>query len=124
MAAEDETIVSEMVFPALTNHYGTFFAGETLKLMSKAAFIAASRAARATVVMASVDRTEFREPIRQGLLAECVARVTARGTTSLTVSADLFSEDFLSGERRLCSVATFTMVIVGGDGRPAPRSAP
>ncbi len=32
----DVTIVSEMVFPNQTNHYGTLFGGEALKLMGTA----------------------------------------------------------------------------------------
>ena len=118
---EDVTVVSEMVFPPQTNHYGTLFGGEALKLMGKAAFIAASRSARQTVVMASLDRTSFHEPIRQGDLAEVLARVAERGRTSLTVEAELFSENLLSGERRLCGEARFVMVVVDHDGRPVPR---
>ena len=121
MADGDVTVVSEMVFPNQTNHYGTLFGGEALKLMGMAAFIAASRDARKHVVMASLDRTSFHEPIRQGDLAEVLARVVARGTTSLTVETELFSENLLTGERRLCSVSRFVMVVVDHDGRPAPR---
>jgi acyl-CoA hydrolase len=121
MADEDVTVVSEMVFPNQTNHYGTLFGGEALKLMGTAAFIAASRDARKTVVMASLDRTSFHEPIRQGDLAEVLGRVVERGRTSLTVETELFSENLLTGERRLCSVARFVMVVVDHDGRPAPR---
>jgi acyl-CoA hydrolase len=120
MADEDVTVVSEMVFPNQTNHYGTLFGGEALKLMGTAAFIAASRAARKNVVMASLDRTSFNEPIRQGDLAEVLARVVGRGNTSLTVETELFSENLLTGERRLCSVSRFVMVVVDHDGRPAP----
>ena len=117
------TVVSEMVFPTQTNHYGTLFGGETLKLMSKAAFIAASRGVRKDVVMASLDRTAFHEPVRQGDLAEVLAHVVDHGHTSLTVETELFSENLLTGERRLCCVARFIMVAVDHDGRPIP-SAP
>jgi acyl-CoA hydrolase len=124
MKASDEgvTVVSEMVFPNQTNHYGTLFGGEALKLMGKAAFIAASRDARKDVVMASVDRTTFHEPVRQGDLAEVLARVVKSGHSSLTVETELFSENLRTGERRLCSDAHFIMVVVDRDGRPIPRN--
>jgi acyl-CoA hydrolase len=124
MKASDEgvTVVSEMVFPNQTNHYGTLFGGEALKLMSKAAFIAASRAARKDVVMASVDRTTFHEPVRQGDLAEVLARVVQSGNSSLTVVTEMFSENLRTGERRLCSDATFIMVAVDHEGRPISRA--
>jgi acyl-CoA hydrolase len=123
MKASDNnvTVVSEMVFPTQTNHYGTLFGGEALKLMGKAAFIAASREVQQAVVMASLDRTTFHEPIRQGDLAEVLGRVVTRGRTSLTVETELFSENLLTGERRLCTVARFIMVVVDHDGRPISR---
>ena len=39
----DETRFAEMVFPEQANHYGALFAGSALALLSKAAFVAASR---------------------------------------------------------------------------------
>lgn len=113
-------IVAEMVFPNQANHYGTLFGGEALKLMDKAAFIAASRSCRQAVVTASVDRTDFREAVRQGDLAEVVGRVVSRGRTSLTVETELFSENLLTGERRLCSTSRFVMVAIDAAGRPTP----
>jgi uncharacterized protein (TIGR00369 family) len=121
---EDVTVVTEMVFPPQTNHYGTLFGGEALKLMGKAAFIAASRKVRQHVVMASQDNTTFHEPVRQGDLAEVLARVVQAGQRTLTVETELFSENLLTGERRLCGVARFIMVVVDHDGRPIPREGP
>jgi acyl-CoA hydrolase len=123
-AGKGEALVAEMVFPAIANHYGTLFAGEALKLMSKAAFIAASREAHGSVVMASVEHTDFKEPVPLGNLAEVTGRVIARGATSLTVATELYSENFATGERRLCVVASFIMVAVDAGGRPVSRNAP
>lgn len=64
----------EMVFPGETNHYGTLFGGQALALMDKAAFIAASRYARRTVVTASSERIDFHVPVRQGQLVDLQAR--------------------------------------------------
>ena len=52
----------EMVFPEHANHYGTLFGGHALSLMGKAAFVAATRHARCSVVMATSDKVEFHEP--------------------------------------------------------------
>jgi uncharacterized protein (TIGR00369 family) len=115
---DELTIVAEMVFPTQTNHYGTLFGGEALKLMDKCAFITASRDVHKAVVTASVDRTDFHAPVRQGELAEVIGRVVARGRTSLTVETQLFSENLRTGERKLCTVAKFVMVAVDDDGKP------
>ena len=113
-----EAIMAEIVFPDQTNHYGTLFGGEALKMMDKAAFIAASRFSRTACVTASLDKTDFRQPVRQGDLAEVVANVVSRGKTSMVVKTELFSENLLTGERRLCTVSHFVMVAVDDSGRP------
>ena len=119
MRSPDEvTVVTDMVFPTQTNHYGTLFGGEALKLMDKAAFIAASRAVRQFIVTASIDRTDFKHPVGQGEVAEVLARVVARGRSSITVETQLFSENLITGERILCSTAQFVMVAVTAEGRP------
>ncbi|HEY1429563.1 MAG TPA: acyl-CoA thioesterase [Candidatus Tumulicola sp.] len=113
-----DAILAEIVFPDQTNHYGTLFGGEALQMMDKAAFIAASRLSRTAVVTASMDKTDFRQPVRHGELAEVLAKVVSRGRTSMVVTTELFSENLLTGERRLCTVSRFVMVAVDGSGRP------
>jgi acyl-CoA hydrolase len=115
-----DAILAEIVFPDQTNHYGTLFGGEALEMMDKAAFIAASRLSRTAVVTASLDKTDFRQPVRHGELAEVYANVVSRGRTSMVVKTELFSENLLTGERRLCTVSHFAMVAVDGTGRPTP----
>jgi acyl-CoA hydrolase len=117
------TVVSELVFPAQTNHHGTLFAGEAMRLLSTAAFVAASRDAHKHIVMASIDKTDFLEPVPHGALAEVLARVVDRGTASLVVALELFSENMQTGERTLCVTSRITMVTVGADGRPSPRTS-
>lgn len=117
-STSEVTVVVDMVFPTQTNHYGTLFGGEALKLMDKAAFIMASRDARQFFVTASIDRTDFKHPVRLGELAEVQARVISRGRSSITVETQLFSETLLTGERILCATAQFVMVAVTAEGRP------
>ncbi|MET0794788.1 MAG: acyl-CoA thioesterase [Polyangiaceae bacterium] len=112
-----EARMIEMVFPEQTNHLGTLFGGQALAMMDKAAFIAASRYARRAVVTASSERVDFHVPVRQGQLVELLARVVATGNTSLTVEVKLFSEDLLTGERKLCTQGRFVLVAVDAEGR-------
>ncbi len=111
-----EARMIEMVFPEQTNHLGTLFGGQALAMMDKAAFIAASRYARRAVVTASSERVDFHVPVRQGQLVELLARVVATGRTSITVETQLFSEDLLTGERKLCTTGRFVLVAVDADG--------
>ncbi|MBN8465071.1 acyl-CoA thioesterase [Corallococcus exiguus] len=121
-----ETRMVDMVFPDQTNHYGTLFGGQALRLMDMSAFITASRYARRTVVTASSERVDFHTPVLQGQLVELVGRVVATGRTSLTVDVELFAEDLLSGARQLCTRGRFILVALDAERRPTavPPLAP
>jgi acyl-CoA hydrolase len=114
---QDITMI-EMVFPDQTNHYGTLFGGHALRLMDKAAFVAASRYARKTVVTACSERVDFQAAVRHGSLVELTARVVATGRSSMTVSVDLVAEDLLSGQRQLCAQRRFVLVAIDENQRP------
>ncbi|MGZ3526619.1 MAG: acyl-CoA thioesterase [Vulcanimicrobiaceae bacterium] len=111
---------TEIVFPTDTNHYGTLFGGKALAMMDIVASIAALRAGRKPVVTASIDRTDFRAPVRVGEFAETIGKVVRVGRTSITVEVELWAENPVSGERRLSTVGRFVMVAVGPDGKPTP----
>jgi acyl-CoA hydrolase len=116
--------MAEMVFPPQTNHYGTLYGGDALRMMGKAAFIAATRHARAVMVMAASDRIDFTCPIRTGEMIELVSRIRMTGRSSVAVGVELWAEDLLSGARRHAATATFTMVAVDADGKAAPIRRP
>lgn len=118
-ASGTEARLLEMVFPDHTNHLGTLFGGTALAWMDKAAFIAASRYARRTVVTARSEQVDFKLPIRQGQLVETIARVVEVGRTSMQVEVELIAEDLLSGEREACTCGRFVMIALDSRGRPA-----
>ena len=117
VADDDALRLVDMVFPGQTNHYGTLYGGDALKMMGKAAFIAATRHARAVMVMAASDRIDFTSPIREGEMVELVAAVRMTGRRSVRVEVSLWAENLLTGDRRHAATALFTMVSVGPDGR-------
>nr|WP_043976107.1 acyl-CoA thioesterase [Novosphingobium sp. P6W] len=112
-----------MVFPEQANHYGTLFGGTALSLMGKAAFVAASRHARAPVVMATSEKIEFRQPVSVGQLVELHAWVIREGRASMTVEVEMTAEGLTSGERALAGRGRFEMVCVDEAGRPCPIRA-
>jgi len=120
LANAGEARLCEMVFPEQANHYGTLFGGTALSLMGKAAFVAASRHARAPVVMATSEKIEFRQPVRVGQLVELHARVMREGRTSMTVEVEMTAEGLTSGERALAVQGRFEMVCVDEAGKPSP----
>ncbi len=116
----DQTRFLEMILPEQANHYGTLFGGHALNLMGKAAFVAATRRTRQSVVMAASDKIEFHEPIRVGELVELIATVARVGRSSMTVAVDMIREDPVSGRRKSAVRGTFEMVAVNELGRPVP----
>jgi len=118
-SAQPVTMI-EMVFPDQTNHYGTFFGGHALRLMDKAAFVAASRYSRRTVVTASSERVDFKNAAHHGNLIELTAQVVATGRSSMRVAVDLYAEDLLSGTRLLCAQGQFVLVALDERGKPTP----
>src|SRR5208283_2406742 len=73
---------------------------------------------RTLLVTASVDNLDFVHPIKVGQLIVLRAFVTRVFHTSLEVEVNVFSEDYLTGERRQTSSAFVTYVAVDQDGRP------
>ena len=112
------TELIEMIFPEQTNHYGTLFGGNALKLMSKAAFLAAGRQARCDVVMRACSGVNFLRPVKQGEVLMLTARVTRTGRSSMTVEVDGMAETLASGERCAALTGSFEMVAVNAQGRP------
>lgn len=123
MATQPDQIVerrTEIVFPVDVNHYGTLFGGKAVAMMDVVASIAAIRAAHRPVVTASIDRIDFKSPIREGDFVETIARVVKVGTTSVTVEVELWGEIPGTGERRLSTIGKFVLVAVDREGRPTP----
>jgi acyl-CoA hydrolase len=108
----------EIVFPNHANQLGTLFGGRALEMMDIVASIAAMRLARKPVVTASIDRTDFKQPVYVGEIAEVTGRIVGVGRTSIAVQVELWAENIQSGERRLATVAKFALVAVGDDGKP------
>ena len=77
--------LQELVLPAMANHHGTLFAGEGLRLMAKAAFLAARGLAQTEVVMAGVTGIHFTAPVPVGHRLTLCAWISRVGRSSMTV---------------------------------------
>jgi len=116
----------EMVLPNDANTLGNILGGKVMHLIDVAGAISAQRHCRSLLVTASVDSLDFVHPIKVGQLIILRAFVTRAFNTSLEVEVNVFSEDYLTGERRQTSSAFVTYVAVDQDGRPkkVPPIAP
>ena len=108
----------DTVFPNHANPLGTLFGGRVLELMDVNAAIAATRFCRQPAVTASTEPIDFHNPIYVGEIIEVKSRVTWVGTTSMIIRCEVFGENPLTAERRLCTVGHMSFVAIGDDGKP------
>ncbi len=110
----------ELVLPNDANLLGNCLGGRVMYLIDIAGFLAASRHCGRTVVTASMDSLDFREPIRVGEAVVVQARVNYAGRTSVEVEVRVLAENLAAGRRRPTCTAYVTYVALDGEGRPAP----
>lgn len=119
-AVDSATEMVQVVLPNDANPLGFILGGTVMHLIDIAGAIASHRHTRTRVVTAAVDDLQFLHPIKVGDLIILKARVTCAFTTSLEVQVDVFSEESLTGQRRLTSQAFLTFVAIGLEGERIP----
>jgi len=110
--------MTELVLPNDTNLLGNLLGGRLMHLVDIAGAMAAQRHCNRTVVTAAIDSVDFKHPVKQGQMVTLRAKVTWVGRTSMEVEVDVYSEDFLTGERKFTNKAYVTYVAVDQNGKP------
>ena len=107
----------QVVLPNDANPLGFILGGTVMHLIDIAGAIACHRHTRSLLVTAAVDGLQFLHPIKVGDLIILKARVTAAWSTSLEVEVEVFSEETLTGQRRMTSRAHLTFVAIDRSGQ-------
>ena len=115
---ESATEMVQVVLPNDANPLGFMLGGTVMHLVDIAGAIASHRHTRSRVVTVAVDDLQFLHSIKVGDLIVLKARVTCTFRTSLEVQVDVYSEEALTGRRKLTSNAFLTFVAVDGSGEP------
>ncbi|HUK22364.1 MAG TPA: acyl-CoA thioesterase [Gemmatimonadales bacterium] len=110
--------MTELMTPQHANAMGNVFGGVILSLVDRVAAVAAIRHARRQCVTVSVDKVNFREPIRVSELVTAMARVNFTGRTSMEVGVKVIAENVLTGERRHTNSCYLTFVALDERGEP------
>ncbi len=118
--------LTQMVMPSMQNVLGDLFGGHLMAMVDQAAAVAAIRHAGGPAVTASIDRVDFRERIPVGALVTCAATVDYVGTSSMSVSVEVYSEIVSTGERKHTHTAHAVFVAIDPHGKPmkVPRLVP
>jgi acyl-CoA hydrolase len=107
----------QVVLPNDANPLGFILGGTVMHLIDIAGAIACHRHTRSLLVTAAVDGLQFLHPIKVGDLIILRSCVTAAWSTSLEVEVEVFSEEILTGVRRMTSRAYLTFVATDRDGQ-------
>jgi acyl-CoA hydrolase len=114
--SETFTEMVQVVLPNDANPLGFILGGTVMHLIDIAGAIACHRHTRSLLVTAAVDGLQFLHPIKVGDLIILRSCVTAAWSTSLEVEVEVFSEETLTGVRRMTSRAYLTFVAIASDG--------
>lgn len=117
---DSATETVQVVLPNDSNPLGFILGGAVMHLIDITGAIACHRHTNTLALTAAVDGLEFVHPIRVGDVIILKSRVTATFNTSLEVEVEVFSEEILTGLKRLTSRAYLTFVSIDADGRPQP----
>jgi len=121
--SESQTEMVQVVLPNDANPLGFILGGTVMHLIDIAGAIACHRHTRSLLVTAAVDGLQFLHPVKVGDLIILRARVTAAWSTSLEVEVEVFSEETLTGLRKMTSLAYLTFVAVDRQSRRLPVPA-
>ena len=114
------TEMVQVVLPNDANPLGFILGGTVMHLIDMAGAVACHRHTRSLLVTAAVDGLQFLHSIKIGDLIILRSRVTCTFTTSLETQVDVYSEELLTGKRRLTSRAYLTFVAISSDGNRMP----
>lgn len=112
--------VVRLMVPTDANFTGAVFGGQILSEIDRAAYITASRHAKAACVTASFDRVDFLQPVHVGEVVGFSAQLTYVGRTSMEVWVTVIAESLSGGPPRRVGDAFVTMVAVDLSGHPVP----
>jgi acyl-CoA hydrolase len=118
--SDSATEMVQVVLPNDANPLGFILGGTVMHLIDIAGAIACHRHTRTLLVTAAVDGLQFLHPIKVGDLIILKSVVTAAWSTSLEVQVDVFSEETLTGVRRMTSRAYLTFVSIDSEGKRVP----
>jgi acyl-CoA hydrolase len=121
--SESRSEMAEVVLPAQTNALGKLLGGRVMHLVDIAAAMAAHRHANSHVVTASVDYIDFRNPVDLGEIVILKSQVNRVFRTSMEVGVEVFSENYLTGQRKHTTTAYVTFVAIDAETR-RPKAVP
>jgi len=115
-----ELTLRTIAMPADTNAAGDIFGGWVMAQMDLACGIRAAERAGGRVVTAAVNEMSFQKAMKIGDTLSIYTQIERVGRTSMTLRVEAWAQRYLTPDIERVTFATFVMVALGPDGRPAP----
>lgn len=116
-----EPVIRVIPMPGDANMYGDVFGGWIMSQVDVGGSVAASRRAHGRVATIAVNSFTFKQPVFVGDLLSVYAEVIKTGTTSITVSVEVYAErQLLSDETVKVTEAVLTYVATDDQRRSRP----
>jgi len=113
-------VMSMLADPESRNIFGSVHGGWIMRQVDQAAYVCAARHAGNQAVTASIERVDFRSPIRIGDLVTLRASVHWVGRTSMVIGVRVEAEDLMTGEVRHTNSCLLTFVAIDAAFQPVP----
>lgn len=110
--------MTELVLPQHTNQLGNLLGGQLMHWIDICAALAASKHSERVCVTASVDKIDFREPIKLGDVVTLVASVNRAFNSSMEVGVKVIAQNFTKNKNLHTNSAYLTFVGVDSIGKP------
>jgi len=110
--------MTELVLPQHTNQLGNLLGGQLMHWIDICAALAASKHSEIVCVTASVDKIDFREPIKLGDVVTLTASINRAFNTSVEAGVKVTAQNYTKAKKLHTNSAYLTFVGVDENGKP------
>lgn len=110
--------IQTLAMPADTNPSGDIFGGWLVSQMDLAAGVLAKEISGGRVVTIAIESMTFLKPVKVGDLVSCYVDLIKLGTTSMTISVQVWSERLADMQKLQVTEGVFIFVAIDDQGKP------
>jgi acyl-CoA thioesterase YciA len=116
-----ELVIRTIAMPKDTNFNGDIFGGWVLSQMDiGGSTISKQKSPTGRTVTIAIQGMKFINPIKIGTQVSCYGYIIKEGHTSVTVSLEVWTYNFVTHETKIVTQGIFTYVAIDEHGKPIP----
>lgn len=113
-----ELTIQTLAMPASTNANGDIFGGWIVSQMDLAAGVLAKKFSGGRVATVAIHSMTFLKPVHVGDLISCYVTLIKQGTTSMTMSVEVWALPATQSDAYQVTEGVFVFVAIDKEGRP------